>query len=188
MAARKGAARKGSGSGGRLWPAKLGMFSLRVYVGFVLLAGAHYKLIMPEGGIKDAIVAFAEYDYLPMVRQGIETPPTVFGWEMHWYSSFLETVMTGGSAPYVFSGGILIFEALLGLCLMFGVCTRLMGLLGGLLMLAFAWSRGPALPFYTLKMPNYLLMMVLFALALTAAGRIWGLDARLRHRLPGWIA
>ena len=33
-----------------------------------------------------------------------------------------------------------------------------------------------------------LLMAILLALALTAAGRIWGLDARLRHRLPGWIA
>jgi len=171
------------------------MFSLRFYVGFVLLAGAHYKLITPEGGIKDAIVVFAETEYRGYVRdypqaveRGEAPPPSVFGVEMRWYPRFLATVMDGGSAPYVVGGGILIFEALLGVSLMLGVCTRLMGLLGGLLMLAFAFARGPDLPFYTLRMPNYLLMMVLFALALTAAGRIWGLDAKLRHRLPGWIA
>jgi uncharacterized membrane protein YphA (DoxX/SURF4 family) len=179
----------------RLWPAKLGMCSLRVYIGIIFLAAAHWKLIVPAGGIKDAIVTFAETEYRGYVRdypaaveQGLAPPPSVFGMEMDWYPSLLSTVMDGGSAPYLFGGAILIFEALLGLCLVLGVATRLMGFLGGMLMLLFAFVRGPELPFYTLKMPNYLLMMVLFTLALTAAGRIWGLDARLRHKLPDWIA
>lgn len=185
MAARK---RGGKDGGGRLWPAKLGIAGLRVYAGVVFLAAAHYKLILPEGSIKDAIVRFAEADYADYMRRGIETPPTVFGAEMTWYSQFLDTVMIGGQAPYVFGGAILFFEALLGFSLVLGVCTRLMAMLGGLLMIAFAWVRGPDLPFYTTRIPNYLLMAILIALSLTAAGRIWGLDARLRHRLPGWIA
>ena len=177
-----------SDSGGRIWPAKLGMCMLRVYTGVLFVMTAHWKLFMPEGSVKDAIVLFAETDYAAYVQNGIQNPPTVFGWEMQWYSSMLEAVMTGGNAPYVFGGGILIFEGILGICLILGVATRLFGLLGGLLMLMFAFARGPDLPFYTLKMPNYLLMMVLFTLALTAAGRIWGLDAKLRHKLPSWIA
>lgn len=182
-------------AGPRLWPAKLGMCSLRVYMGILFLAAAHWKLILPEGGIKDAIVTFAETEYRGYIRdypaaveQGLAPAPSIFGLDMDWYPRFLSTVMDGGSAPYIFGGAILIFEGLLGLCLVLGVATRLMGFLGGMLMLLFAWARGPGLPFYTLKMPNYLLMMVLFTLALTAAGRIWGLDARLRHKLPGWIA
>ena len=186
MAARKSAG--GKGQGGRLWPAKLGMFALRVHVGVMFVMTAHWKLILPEGGIKDAIVQFAEGDYAKFIHQGIEHPPVIFGVEMTWYSSFLDAVMLGGQAPYVLGGMILFFEGVLGFCLVLGLCTRLMGLLGGLLMLAFAWAKGPYLPFYTQQMPNYLLMVVLFALALTAAGRIWGLDARLRHKLPGWIA
>jgi uncharacterized membrane protein YphA (DoxX/SURF4 family) len=188
-------AQKQKEAGPRLWPAKLGIASLRIYVGILFLAAAHWKLIVPPGNVKDAIVVFAETEYRGYVRdypaaveRGAAPAPSVFGIEMRWYPRFLSTVMDGGSAPYVFGGAILVFEGLLGISLVLGVCTRLMGALGGLMMLSFAWARGPGLPYYTLKMPNYLLVVVLFALALTAAGRIWGLDARLRHKLPGWIA
>ena len=186
-----GASRGAKGNnvpGGRLWPARLGMCSLRVYMGVVFLAIAHFHLFAPDGGITENIVHFAEVEYMDMVVRGTQTAPAFFGVELSWYPRFLETVMLGGNAPYVFGGSILVFQGLLGICLVLGVGVRLMGFLGGFQMLAFMWAKAPDLPFYTTRQPNYLVMMVLFALALTAAGRIWGLDARLRRKLPRWLA
>ena len=95
--------------------------------------------------------------------------------------------MLHGSVPYVLGPAILFFEGLLGVSLVLGVGVRLMGFLGALLMAAFGLAKG----LYVLTITqgtNWILMVMLLALALMAAGRIWGFDARLRHRLPGWVS
>lgn len=203
MAARRKAARKASGggpSGGRLWPAKLGITALRVFTGLALLSVAHHKWIAPleeqrpdgrvvvhELSAHERIVTFAEKDLMVRVDAAIAQPPRVFGWEMRWYADFLATFVRPGNAPYIFAALIMGFEALLGITLVLGAATRLMATLGALLMGAFGLAK--ALPFLTVtKGTNWYFVMILAALALTAAGRIWGLDARLRHKLPGWIA
>jgi len=203
MAARKRSAKKGRAAadgGGGLWAPKLGLVSLRIFVGLVFLSISHHKLIAPfeeigEDGaavtydlsMKERVVLFAELDLMKRVDAAIETPPRIFGWELRWYADFLGAVVRPGKAPYIFAGLILFFEPLLGLCLLLGVCVRLMAFLGAQLMLAFGLAK--ALPFLTVtKGTNWYLVMILLTLALTAAGRIFGLDAKLRHRFPGWIS
>ncbi len=190
--ARKKAASKGgtpSGGGGSLWPVKVALVSLRVFTGAVFLSVAHWKLIKPGLPPGESITRFTEGDYLPLVRHAVDNPPNVLGWELTWFSSLIESVGLGGSAPYLIAGAVLIFEALLGICLVLGLGTRLMAFLGALLMAVMGLCKG--LPFLTVSRAggsNWYLMMLLFALALMAAGRIWGLDARLRHRLPRWVS
>lgn len=194
MAARKKKARKQAArrkpaerGGGALWPAKLGITALRVFAGAVFLGVAHWKLIRPGLGLEETIVQFTERDYLPLVRHAVENPPEVFGTPWTWFSELMGAVALGGSAPYVIAGAVLFFEALLGVSLVLGVCTRLMAFLGALLVAVMGLCKG--LFFLTVTQgTNWFLVMILLALALTAAGRIWGLDARLRRRLPGWIS
>lgn len=190
MAAKRRAKRGGrssSGAGGGLWAPKLGLVSLRVFTGAVLFGAAWYKLVTPGTSLGDTISNFAEYDYIPLVQRAIAEPPTVLGWRMEWFAGLLETVFLPGKAPYVFGGAILFFEGLLGISLVLGACTRLMSVLGAFLMLGFGLAKG--LPFLTVTQgTNWFLVMILFALALTAAGRIWGMDARLQHRFPRWIS
>ncbi len=203
MAAKKRSARapaKPAGGGGGLWAPKLGLASLRIFVGLVFLSIAHHKLIapleetQPDGtvtsydlSLHDRIVLFAEADLIKRVDAAIETPPKLFGWELRWYADFLGAVVRPGKAPYIFAALIIFFEALLGICLLLGVGTRLMAFLGALLMLAFGLAK--ALPFLTVtKGTNWYLVMILLTLSLTAAGRVFGLDAKLRRRLPGWIS
>jgi len=81
--------RRGNGAGGRLWPAKLGVAGLRVYAGVVFLAAAHYKLILPEGSIKDAIVRFAEVDNQFFFIAGVDA---------------VRIASCSGYAPTIFSG------------------------------------------------------------------------------------
>ncbi len=185
MAAKKRGGRAPSGGG--LWAPKLGIVSLRVFTGAVMFSAAWYKLVTPGTGLGDTINNFAEREYIPLVRQAIAHPPTVLGWRMDWFSSLLENVFLPGQSPYVFGAAILFFEGLLGISLILGVCTRLMSVLGAFLMLGFGLAKG--LPFLTVtKGTNWFLVMILFTLALTAAGRILGLDGRLQHRFPRWIS
>ncbi|MDA1193892.1 MAG: DoxX family protein [Planctomycetota bacterium] len=198
-AARKSPARASESSGGGLWAPKLGIVALRLFAGLVFLAVAHHKLIAPleetlpdgrviesELSLNDRIVTFAELDLIVRVDAAIEKPPHIFGWELRWFSDALEATVRPGKAPYVFAAIIMFFEALVGISLVLGLATRLMAFLGALLMLVFGLAK--ALPFLTVTQgTNWYLVMILFALSLTAAGRIYGLDARLRQRLPGWI-
>lgn len=203
MAARKKAARRGGakGGGGALWAPKLGLVSLRLFVGLVFLSASHHKLIAPlesedpvtgqrvahDLSLGDRIELFAEQDLVPRVEHARDNPPRVFGWSLGWFTDLLATITLPGKAPYIFGTLIMIFEALLGIAMVLGACTRLFGVLGALLMLVFGLVK--AVPFLTVTQgTNWYLVMILFALALTAAGRIGGLDARLRHRLPGWIS
>ena len=204
MAARKKAARRGKakgGDGGGLWAPKLGLVSLRLFVGLVFLSVSHHKLIAPletrdpvtqevierDLSLGERIEVFAENDLVPRVENAKANPPYIFGWELRWFTDLLAAVTLPGKAPYIFGTLILVFELLLGIALVLGVCTRLMAFLGAWLMLVFGLVK--AVPFLTVtKGTNWYLVMILFALALTAAGRIWGLDAKLQHRFPRWIS
>lgn len=189
------AARKKRASGGRkppqaggLWAPKVGLASLRVFTGAIFLAAAWWKLIRPGLALGDTLRRFAEYDYVPLFEGAVRDPPVVLGWRLQWYADFVENVMLPGNAPYVFGTAFLVFEVLIGVGLVLGACARLMAMIGVLLML-FS-GLGKRMFFLTIQGQgsNWLLMMIMFTLACTAAGRIWGLDARLRHRLPGWIS
>jgi len=164
-----------------------GLTALRVFTGAVFLGVAYWKLIRPNLPLGETITRFTELDYLPLVRHAVLDPPEVFGTRWTWFADFLGAVALGGNAPYVIAGAVLFFEALLGISLVLGVCTRLTAFLGALLMAVMGLSKG--LFFLTVTGgTNWMLAMILLALSLTAAGRIWGLDARLRHKLPRWIA
>lgn len=187
MAAKRKRGKRKKAPTGRLWGPKIGIVGLRVYTGAVFLGVAWWKLFVPGTSIGQTLRDFAELDYIPMIEQAIREPPEVLGWRMDWYADFLASVMLPGNAPYVFGAAILIFEGLLGLALVIGAFVRLMSMLGVLLMLGFGLARSA--PFLTVTHgPNWLLMVVLLTLALTAAGRIWGFDARLASRFPRWIS
>ncbi len=204
MAARKKGARKkaaAAAGGGGLWAPKLGLVALRLFIGLVFLSASHHKLfapfeeVDPQTGVVteqdlsfgERVTVFAERDLVPRVEGAREKPPSLFDWELGWFTDLLATVTLPGKAPYIFAALIMIFEALLALSMLLGACVRLMGFLGAWLMLVFGLVK--AVPFLTVtKGTNWYLVMILVTLALTAAGRIFGLDAKLRHRLPAWIS
>jgi len=173
--------------GARLWPAKLGIVLLRVFVGAVFLATFYHKVLSHDMSFGDALAFYTEGEesqYREMIVGAIETPPRFFGTEMTFYSDFLQNVML--EYPRFYMACILIFEGLLGLALVMGFATRIFAFLGALLMCAFAlaWRHH----ILTVSGPQWLLAVALFTLALTAAGRIWGVDARLRHKFWPWIS
>lgn len=189
MAARKKAKRKRSGAGGdggSLWAPKLGVFALRVFTGLILVSAVHYKLTAPGLPLGEALDHFIEHDYTPLVQRAVENPPNVLGFEWQWFSDALGAVALGGAAPKVLGTFVLALEGLVGIALMLGACTRLAAALGAGLMTVFGLAKGTY--FLTVSQSNWYLVMICVMLALTGAGRMWGLDARLRHRLPGWIS
>lgn len=174
-----------------MWPAKLGLFCLRAFTGALFLDAVYYKLWvtrMDRFGLSlmEAFEHFVESDYEPMVRHAIREPPVIFGHPQEWYADFLRNFMLPGVVPDVAGPAILVFEALLGLSLVFGLGVRLTAFLGALLMLAFGLAKN--LYFLSVTGPNWILMFVLFFFSLAGAGRIWGADAKLQHRWPAWIS
>lgn len=190
MAARKkrAPAKRKAPAGRGLWAPKAGLVSLRVFTGAIFLAAAWWKLIRPGLGLGETLRHFAENDYTRLFEGAVRDPPVVLGWRMQWFAEFSQHVMLPGNAPYVFGTAFLCFEVLLGVSLVLGACVRLTALLGALLMLI----SGLAKRMFFLSIQgagsNWMLMVMLLALACTAAGRIWGLDARLQRRLPSWIS
>ncbi len=174
-----------------MWPAKLGLFCLRVFTGLLFVDAIYYKLWVTrvEGlglSLFEAFEHFVEHDYEPMIRHAVANPPHVFGHPMVWYGVFLENVMLPGAVPAFAGPAILVFELLLGISLVLGIGVRLSASLGALLMLAFGLAKN--LYFLTITGTNWLLFFVLLFFALAGAGRVWGLDARLQHRWPAWIS
>ena len=171
----------------RLWPAMLGLTSLRVFLGAVWLSSTFDKLFwtLPEGGLLDHVAHFRDSTYPRLLQRGIDQPPTIFGEPFVGWSNFLESVCLPAAswlAPL-----ILFFEILLGLSLVLGAFVRLTALLGALMAIAFAMTKNVWL--LTVRDTNWMLVVAMLALSLMAAGRVWGLDARLRRRgVPGWIS
>jgi uncharacterized membrane protein YphA (DoxX/SURF4 family) len=155
-----------------------------VYTGALFLDAVQWKVLEAGLPLDEAVHRFVAQEYEPLVRHAIAHPPELWGWRLDAYSDFLSAVMLPGAS--VLGPLVLLFEALLGVSLVLGAGVRGMALGGALLMLAFGLAKG--LYFLTVSTgTNWLLMVVLLALALTGAGRIWGLDAWLRPRLPRWL-
>jgi uncharacterized membrane protein YphA (DoxX/SURF4 family) len=113
----------------------------------------------------------------------------VFGVELRFFADLLQ----GVARPLASVGApaVLFFEAVLGISLVLGFGVRLFATLGFLLMLVFSVGKpqplaDPGEPvgvfLFTVHSANWPLTVILLALALTAAGRVVGLDGWLRRR------
>ena len=174
-----------------MWPAKVGLFLLRVFTGALFIDAIYYKLWVTriqglDLSLLEAFDHFVETDYKPLIRHAVQNPPEVFGHPVTGYAVFLENVMLPGAVPDVVGPAILVFELLLGISLVLGLGVRLMAFLGALLMVAFGLAKNMYL--LSVTGTNWLLFFVLLFFALAGAGRVWGLDTKLRHRWPGWIS
>jgi thiosulfate dehydrogenase [quinone] large subunit len=168
--------------------ALVALLFLRVFTGLFFLDVADYKLReVPASkglGFAAGIEAFREDEYVPMVEEAIADPPTVFGRPFTAYADYLREVML--PAKEFVAPAILIGEALLGVALVLGAFVRLAGVLGALMMAAFAAAKHNYL--FTTSSANWAMTAILLALAIAAAGRFVGMDAWLRPRLPRLLA
>ena len=178
----------------RPWPTRIAHVLLRVYAGAFFLATAHYKLVQPGYTLGETMAHFRDVEYPRVIEHAIAHPPVVLGVSLDAFAAFLRDVMLPG-AP-VFAPAILLFEALLGLCLVLGLGVRLMAGLGFLLMLAFtlakpdprALAEDPVgVGLFSVASANWPLTLILLVLCLVAAGRALGLDALLCRRGPPWL-
>lgn len=171
------------------------LLTLRLFAGGFFLVTAGWKLVEPGYSVFEKITAFREHEYVPFIERAVAHPPRVLGVELGAFADFLEGVMLP-AAP-VAAPAVLLFEALLGLALVLGAGVRLFAALGFALMLVFSLGKpqpgqGEAEPvgvfLFTVHSANWPLTWILLALACLAAGRVLGLDARLRRsRAPGWV-
>ncbi|MFV1960050.1 MAG: DoxX family membrane protein [Planctomycetota bacterium] len=196
---RRDGRRRGAGGGGEAaaFPPRAVGFALlllRLYAGAFFLATAHWKLVQEGWSIGEKIEAFRVDGYVPTIERAIAHPPEVFGQRLDFFAAFLRDVML--PAASWMAPAILFFEVVLGLGLVLGLGTRLLGALGFLMMLAFSLAKGGpgaaagdpvGVCFLTVRSANWPMTLILLALALGAAGRFVGLDRRLRRRMPPWL-
>jgi thiosulfate dehydrogenase [quinone] large subunit len=100
------------------------------------------------------------------------------------YHFFLPVVHAAQAHPKIFSALVVMGELSIGVALVVGVMTRLASFLGAVMLFSFAFGAGQRLA----PPGNALLMAcvcVIFVIA--PPGRVLGLDARLRGRLPRWM-
>ena len=182
---RKASRRKKPAGRGPLAP-RIAIAFLRVFVGALFVDAVQYKLFSQGLPLADAIDQFVATQYVPYLQAAIADPPKFFGTPMTFYTWFLEHVMLADGWKTFFAAAILFFEGLLGFALVLGACTRIFAVLGAILMAAFAlmWRHY----FLTATYSHWILTVVLVVLAVLAAGRFFGLDARLQHRFPGWVS
>lgn len=196
MAARKAparrkpaAARKGAGA---LPPHPLfqraALVLLRVFPGALLVDSALYKLTFgAPATLGEAIERFRVDDYRVLVQAAIEEPPRLFGHPFTAFAGFLEATALGSPAWERFvCGSLLGFELLAGALLVLGLGTRLVAVLAALLMIVFGLAKAAWI--LTPTTSNWLLVVMLLAAAMLAAGRVLGADARLAGRWPRWIS
>lgn len=100
------------------------------------------------------------------------------------YSFFLGVLKTAHAHPKIFGALVTLGELTVGVCLGLGLVTRLAALLGVLLMGSIAAASGQGLA----PPGNALLMAAILAtFVLSPPGRVLGLDASLRTKLPRWM-
>lgn len=182
---RKRTSRKTPAGRGPLAP-RIAIAFLRVFVGAIFVDAVQYKLFAQGLPLADAIDQFVALQYVPRLQEAVADPPTFFGTPMTFYATFLDHVMLADGWKTFFAAFILFFEGLMGVALVLGACTRLFAVLGAVLTANFAlmWRHY----FLTGVNSQWILTVVLVVLAVLAAGRFFGVDARLQHRLPRWVA
>lgn len=100
------------------------------------------------------------------------------------YHFFLPMVQSARAHPKIFGALITSGELVIGVSMLLGLLTRAGAFLGALMLysIAFASGQGLAPP------GNALLMAAIFTIFILAPpGRVLGLDAALRARLPRWM-
>ncbi|HXJ21644.1 MAG TPA: DoxX family membrane protein [Polyangia bacterium] len=101
------------------------------------------------------------------------------------YAMFLPVVQAARSHPKIFAGLITSGELIIGLSMLLGVVTRATAFLGAVMLFSIAFGAGQGLA----PPGNALLMGAIFVIFIAAPpGRVLGLDAALRGRLPRWLA
>jgi uncharacterized membrane protein YphA (DoxX/SURF4 family) len=100
------------------------------------------------------------------------------------YGFFVPVVQAAHAHPKIFGALITFGELTIGTSMLLGLVTRLGAFLGVLLLFSIAFSGGQGL----VPPGNALVMGAIFVLFIFAPpGRVLGLDAALRARLPRWM-
>jgi thiosulfate dehydrogenase [quinone] large subunit len=101
------------------------------------------------------------------------------------YHFFLPILKSAHAHPKIFGSLITLGELSVGICMLFGLATRLAAFVGILLLGSIAAGSGQGL-----APPGNALLMVVIMLTFVIAppGRVLGLDQSLRNRLPRWMA
>jgi len=100
------------------------------------------------------------------------------------YGFVMPIVNVAHAHPKIFGSLIAIGELSIGACMLVGLVTRASSALGALMLLSIAASAGQGLA----PPGNALLMAAVFLLfVVVPPGRVLGLDAMLRNRLPRWM-
>jgi uncharacterized membrane protein YphA (DoxX/SURF4 family) len=100
------------------------------------------------------------------------------------YGFFMPLVNVAHAHPKIFGSLIAIGELSIGACMLVGLVTRASSALGALMLLSIAGAAGQGLA----PPGNAVLMAAMFLLFVVAPpGRVLGLDAVLRNRLPRWM-
>jgi len=100
------------------------------------------------------------------------------------YGFFMPIFNVAHAHPKIFGSLIAIGELSIGACMLVGLVTRASSALGALMLLSIAASAGQGLA----PPGNALLMAAVFLLfVVVPPGRVLGLDAMLRNRLPRWM-
>ncbi len=152
------------------WP--LGL--LRIATGIMFLAPGWRKVSTDwsaQGFIEASVAGFPDSDD----RAGASG---IYAW-------FLENIVL--AAPALFSFLVAWGELLIALALIFGVASRLAAALGAFMLLNFHWAKG--IDFWSAGNYDALWVLIFLVLALTAAGRVFGVDDYLYRRWPRgrWI-
>lgn len=147
------------------------LLPLRLYAGFALMAEAvrmvaSQYLAHPELWLEKVQTGMAASDY-----------------SHDFYRSLFETVVAPSAGTFVF---LIIFgELLIGVFLVLGLLTRLMGFFGFLIAINLYFARGA----HFLDADNNMaaLVLIMLVMTLTAAGRAYGVDHLIRRNIPWWV-
>jgi uncharacterized membrane protein YphA (DoxX/SURF4 family) len=144
------------------------LFPLRILCGLILLMEGWGKL---QGGW----------------LHGTTLLNTLGGWldAAKPYHFFIPIVESARAHPKIFGALITTGELVIGASMLLGLLTRVTAFLGAAMLFSIAFGSGQGLA----PPGNAVLMGALFVLFIFAPpGRVLGLDAALRARLPGWMA
>jgi uncharacterized membrane protein YphA (DoxX/SURF4 family) len=100
------------------------------------------------------------------------------------YGFFLPILHSAHNHPKIFGSLITLGELAVGLCMLVGAVTRLAAFLGLLLLGSITAASGQGL-----APPGnaFLMAAIMFTFLFAPPGRVLGLDAGLRARLPRWM-
>ncbi len=100
------------------------------------------------------------------------------------YNFFLPMLQSAHNHPKIFGSLITLGELAVGACLLVGLASRLASFLGLVLLGSITAASGQSLA----PPGNALLMAaIMFTFLIAPPGRVMGLDAALRARLPRWM-